>query len=161
MRKIFILIFALLSLSMMAAVSLVVKPLTGEECFAALSEIGKITFSGDSMYVYDTDKVIVFSDLLKNVQHVRFAEGQPSGPTDVDNTQDGSVVRMQVYPNPTQDVLHVENASGDKVRLYSAMGQLMQTVAVEHGMVEVDLSGCSAGGYILLCGNEVFRVVKK
>ena len=52
----------------MATVSLVVKPLSGKECITALEEIGKIVYSGDSIYVYDTAKDLVFSDLLLNIQ---------------------------------------------------------------------------------------------
>lgn len=77
MKKLFLLFFALLSLSAFAALSLVVKPLSGSECITALGNIGKIAYSGDSIYVYDCAKELVFSDLLANVQHVRFSDEQP------------------------------------------------------------------------------------
>lgn len=154
-------IFALMSIGMTAAVSLVVKPLSGEECVAELSRIGKITFVGDSMYVYDNEGVAVYGDLVKNVHHIRFADGQTSSPTDVENTQEWGGVSLKVYPNPTLDVLHVENASGEMVRLYNSNGQLVHQLRVRDGKVEMNMSGCATGNYILLCGNEAFQVLKK
>lgn len=154
-------IFALMSIGMTAAVSLVVKPLSGEECMTALGLIGKITFAGDSMYVYDNDGEAVYGELVKNIQHIRFADGETSSPTDVENTQEWGGVSLKVYPNPTLDVLHVENASGEMVRLYNSNGQLVHQLCVRDGKVEMNMSGCATGNYILLCGNEAFQVLKK
>lgn len=154
-------IFALMSIGMTAAVSLVVKPLSGEECMTALGLIGKITFAGDSMYVYDNDGEAVYGELVKNIQHIRFADGETSSPTDVENTQEWGGVNLKVYPNPTLDVLHVENASGEMVRLYNSNGQLVHQLRVRDGKVEMNMSGCATGNYILLCGNEAFQVLKK
>lgn len=154
-------IFALMSIGMTAAVSLVVKPLSGEECMTALGLIGKITFAGDSMYVYDNDGEAVYGELVKNIQHIRFADGETSSPTDVENTQEWGGVSLKAYPNPTLDVLHVENASGEMVRLYNSNGQLVHQLRVRDGKVEMNMSGCATGNYILLCGNEAFQVLKK
>lgn len=161
MRKILVMIFALMSIGMTAAVSLVVKPLSGEECMTALGLIGKITFAGDSMYVYDNDGEAVYGELVKNIQHIRFADGETSSPTDVENTQEWGGVSLKVYPNPTLDVLHVENASEEMVRLYNSNGQLVHQLRVRDGKVEMNMSGCATGNYILLCGNEAFQVLKK
>ena len=154
-------IFALMSIGMTAAVSLVVKPLSGEECMTALGLIGKITFVGDSMYVYDNEGVAVYGDLVKNIQHIRFADGQTSNPTKVENILESSELSVKVYPNPTLDVLHVENASGEMVRLYNSNGQLVHQLRVRDGKVEMNMSGCATGNYILLCGTEAFQVLKK
>ena len=161
MKKILVMIFALMSVGMTAAVSLVVKPLSGEECMTALGLIGKITFAGDSMYVYDNDGEAVYGELVKNIQHIRFADGETSSPTDVENTQEWGGVSLKVYPNPTLDVLHVENASGEMARLYNSNGQLVHQLRVRDGKVEMNMSGCATGNYILLCGNEAFQVLKK
>ena len=154
-------IFALMSIGMTAAVSLVVKPLSGEECMTALGLIGKITFVGDSMYVYDNEGVAVYGDLVKNIQHIRFADGQTSNPTKVENILESSELSVKVYPNPTLDVLHVENASGEMVLLYNSNGQLVHQLRVRDGKVEMNMSGCATGNYILLCGTEAFQVLKK
>ena len=161
MRNLFISFVTLMSISSFAAMSLVVKPLSGKECVTALNNIGKITCSGDSIYVYDADKYLVFSDLLQNVQHVRFSDEQASVPTNVEHHQSGNRTQVLVYPNPTQDVLHVTNAQADLVRLYNINGSLVQIVAVQNGEVQLNVSSCPTGSYLLLCGNATFQIIKK
>ena len=151
-----------MSISAVANLSLVVKPLSGSECYVALSYIGKITYSGDSIYVYDESKEVVFSDLCEKVQHIRFSEEQqPSTPTDVENLAGNQTTQVIVYPNPTQELLCVKNTQAEVVRLYSMTGRLMQTAKVQDGEAQLNVSTCPTGNYVLLCGNEAFKVIKK
>ena len=153
-------VFAMVG-SAQAIPSLVVKPLSGKECITALGSIGKVVYSGDSLYVYDKAQTLVFSDLLANVQHVRFSDEQPSTPTNVENTQGESTLQVKVYPNPTQEVLHVENAQSEVLRLYAMDGRLVGTQAVENGAAQMDMTELPAGNYLLLCGKESFQVIKQ
>ena len=153
-------IFAMVG-SAQAVPSLVVKPLSGKECITALGVVGKLVYSGDSLYVYDKAQTLVFSDLLANVQHVRFSDEQPSTPTNVENTQGESTLQVKVYPNPTQEVLHVENAQSEVLRLYAMDGRLVGTQAVENGSAQMDMTELPAGNYLLLCGKESFQVIKQ
>ena len=153
-------IFAMVG-SAQAVPSLVVKPLSGKECITALGVVGKLVYSGDSLYVYDKAQTLVFSDLLANVKHVRFSDEQPSTPTSVENTQGESTLQVKVYPNPTQEVLHVENAQSEVLRLYAMDGRLVGTQAVENGAAQVDMAELPAGNYLLLCGKESFQVIKQ
>lgn len=153
-------IFAMVG-SAQAVPSLVVKPLRGAECITALGVVGKLVYSADSLYVYDKAQALVFSDLLANVKHVRFSDEQPSTPTSVENTQGESTLQVKVYPNPTQEVLHVENAQGDVLRLYSMDGRLVGTQAVENGSAQVNMAELPTGNYLLLSGKESFQVIKQ
>ena len=153
-------IFAMVG-SAQAVPSLVVKPLRGAECITALGVVGKLVYSGDSLYVYDKAQTLVFSDLLANVQHIRFSDEQPNTPTSVENTQGESTLQVKVYPNPTQEVLHVENAQGDVLRLYSMDGRLVGTQAVENGSAQVNMAELPTGNYLLLSGKESFQVIKQ
>lgn len=153
-------VFAMVG-SAKAVPSLVVKPLRGAECITALGVVGKLVYSGDSLYVYDKAQTLVFSDLLANVQHVRFSDEQPSTPTSVENTQGESTLQVKVYPNPTQEVLHVENAQSEVLRLYTMDGRLVGTQAVENGSAQVNMAELPAGNYLLLCGKESFQVIKQ
>lgn len=153
-------IFAMVG-SAKAVPSLVVKPLHGAECVTALGVVGKLVYSGDSLYVYDKAQTLVFSNLLANVQHVRFSDEQPSTPTNVENMQGENSLQVKVYPNPTQEVLHVENAQSEVLRLYAMDGRLVGTQAVENGAAQVDMAELPAGNYLLLCGKESFQVIKQ
>ena len=161
--KRFLFLFGFLCLVMIAKAepSLVVKPLSGKECITALGSIGKVVYSGDSLYVYDAAQNVVFSDLLANVQHIRFSDEQPSTSTQVENTQTNNGLQVKVYPNPTQDILMVENAQSDVLRLYAMDGRLVVTQAVESGSAQVDMAELPTGNYLLLSGNQSFQVIKQ
>lgn len=157
MKKEITLLFALLlSVVAMAEMSLVVRPMYGTDKITALQEIGKLVYSGDSLLVYDNVGTRVYADLFENVKHVRYSDEEPSitvGDVDVKN-------QVVVYPNPTVDVLYVDNAEAGVVRLYSADGRLMQVVEAGESRVAVDMSDCPSGVYVLVCGREVFNVIK-
>lgn len=159
MKKVILLSFCVLAtaMSVQAALSLVVKPLSGEECCTALNNIGRVTYSGDSLCVYDATGTIVFGDLLSNMGHLRFSDEQGI-PTMVENANGKPL--LVVYPNPTQDVLHIKNATGN-VHLYSASGQLMQVSTVQQNEAQINVSVYPAGVYILISGNNVFKITKK
>ena len=144
-----------------AVPSLVVKPLSGKECITALGNIGKVVYSSDSLYVYDAMQELVFSDLLANVRHIRFSDEQPSTPTNLENTQGNNALQVKVYPNPAQDILMVENAQGNVLRLYTIGGQLVTIQPVNNGSAQVKMSDLPSGNYLLLSGNQSFQVIKQ
>lgn len=158
MKKQITLLFSLLlSVMAMAEMSLVVRPMYDTDKIMALQKIGKLVYSGDSLLVYDKVGTMVYGDLFENVKHVRYSDEEPSitvGDVEVRN-------QVVVYPNPTVDVLYVDNAEAGVVRLYSADGRLMQVVEAGEGRVAVDMSGCPAGVYVLVANNQVFNVIKK
>ena len=160
-RFLFLLGMLVLVISAQAVPSLVVKPLSGKECITALGNIGKVVYSGDSLYVYDAAKNVLFSDLLANVQHIRFSDEQPSTSNQVEDTQTNNGLQVKVYPNPTQDILMVENAQGDVLRLYSMDGRLLVTQAIENGSAQVNVAELPTGNYLLLSGNQSFQVIKQ
>ena len=159
MKKVFLLSFCVLAtaMSVQAALSLVVKPLSGKECINVLNNIGKVTYSGDSLYVYDAAGTIVFGDLLDNVGHLRFSDEQGT-PTMAENANKNPL--LVVYPNPTQDILHVKNVTGN-VYLYSSSGQLMQVCMVLQDEAQINVSAYPIGVYVLISGNNVFKITKK
>ena len=160
-RFLFLLGMLVLVISAQAVPSLVVKPLSGKECITALGNIGKVVYSGDSLYVYDAAKNVVFSDLLANVQHIRFSDEQPSTSNQVENTQTNNGLQVKVYPNPTQDVLMVENAQGNVLRLYTMGGQLVTIQPVNNGSAQVKMSDLPSGNYLLRSSNQSFQVIKQ
>lgn len=161
MKKGLLFLFLICSMQMMATLSLVVKPLSGNECVEALNAVGKIVYSGDSLYLYDATQTLVYADLLAYVQHVRFSEEVSQNPTDLENVQNESSMQLLVFPNPTEDILCIRNASANTVRIYTASGQLMQIATVENGETNLSISPYPSGSYLLLCGKEVFQVLKK
>lgn len=125
----------------------------------ALQKIGKLVYSGDSLYLYDTEQTLIYQEELGKVKHVRYSDERPS--ISVDDKQGVDALHVVVYSNPTVDVLYVDNAEAREVRLYTADGRLLQVVEAHEDRVAVDMSVYPAGTYLLFCGREVFSVIKK
>ena len=146
-----------IGLQVRAEMSLVVRPMTDIDKITALQKIGKLVYSGDSLLVYDNEAVLVYGDLLENVKHVRYSDEEPQTPVETQYIAS----QIVVYPNPTADVLNVDNAEVGEVRLYTADGRLLQIVEAHGGRLAVDMSVYPAGTYVLFCSGEVFSVIKK
>jgi hypothetical protein len=162
MKKVLLLLsFAILGFGRLCAdMSLVVKPLSGAQSVTALAKVGKVVYSGDYLIVYDNDGSVVYRTPFSEVQHVRYSdEVGPEDPVEVEMVDES--MSVVAYPNPTSDVLYVENADGDCVRLYSVDGCLLEIVQLNDGSVSIDMSDYSAGTYVLVSGNRVFNVIKR
>lgn len=142
-----------------AEISLVVRPLSGSDCISALQKIGKLTYSGDSLLVYDTGQTLIYGELLANVKHIRYSDEQ-IGPS-VDNKQTSDYLEIAIYPNPTADVLYVDNVKDNTIRLYSTDGRLLQVHKASDDRVELNISNYASGVYVLICNKKVFNIIKK
>jgi len=96
-----------------------------------------------------------------------FTTPAPSTET-LDYTKTGiitpQVSQLQVYPNPVQDVVHITNGVAiESVRLIDLMGRTIMNAPVNAGQTSVDinLSGVSAGNYIILVNNTPVKIEKK
>ena len=146
-----------IGLQVWAEMSLVVRPMADTDKITALQKIGKLVYSGDSLLVYDNVGALVYGDLLENVKHVCYSDEVPQTPVETQYIAS----QIVVYPNPTADVLYVDNAELGEVRLYTADGRLLQAVEAHEGRVAVDMSAYPAGTYVLFCSGEAFSVIKK
>jgi hypothetical protein len=142
-----------------AELSLVVRPLSGSDCISALQKIGKLTYSGDSLLVYDAEQTLIYGELLTNVKHIRYSDEQTDPIVDAEQAFDD--LQIIVYPNPTADVLYIDNAKDDTVRLYSADGRLLQVYKALGDRIELNISNYASGVYILVCNNKAFNIIKK
>ena len=142
-----------------AEISLVVRPLSGSDCISALQKIGKLTYSGDSLLVYDTGQTLIYGELLANVKHIRYSDEQ-IGPS-VDNKQTSDYLEIAIYPNPTADILYVDNVKDNTIRLYSTDGRLLQVHKASGDRVELNISNYASGVYVLICNKKVFNIIKK
>ena len=156
-RLLFLMFVLAMGWQVRAEMSLVVCSMMEADKIIALQKIGKLVYSGDSLLFYDNVGALVYGDLLENVKHVSYSDEEPQTPVETQYIAS----QIVVYPNPTADVLYVDNAELGEVRLYTADGRLLQVVEVYEGRVTVDMSGCPTGTYVLFCSGEVFSVIKK
>ena len=69
-----------------------------------------------------------------------------------DNSNDGAVSDVIIYPNPVQNILYVKGSSeAYSIEIYSLIGQLVKTVSNAN---EIDVSLLSQGVYLIRISNE-------
>lgn len=70
---------------------------------------------------------------------------------------------VRIYPNPTTDKLHIDVAEGAKeINLYDISGRAVQKLSrVPAGVIEMDLSDCHSGIYLLMIDGKAFKISKR
>lgn len=70
---------------------------------------------------------------------------------------------VRIYPNPTTDKLHIDVAEGAKeINLYDISGRTVRELnRVPAGIIEMDLSDCHSGIYLLMIDGKAFKVSKR
>jgi len=76
------------------------------------------------------------------------------GVTDMNNP---TTETLRVYPNPTQGIVHVENADGQEIVLYDALGKWVTQTKENY----IDLSAYSKGVYMLRVGGNTVKILKQ
>lgn len=75
-----------------------------------------------------------------------------------DNVVEISSETLSVYPNPATDVIYIEGAENEMVRVYDATGRLVMQ-QVYNG--NLDVSGLAKGVYAVKTGNQITKFVKE
>lgn len=75
-----------------------------------------------------------------------------------DNVVEISSETLSVYPNPATDVIYIEGAENEMVRVYDATGRLVMQ-QVYNG--NLDVSGLAKGVYTVKTAKEVVKFVKE
>lgn len=63
---------------------------------------------------------------------------------------------ITLFPNPTESVVYIENAKGNKL-LFNSQGQLLQSFESN----QCDLTGLNSGLYFIKIENKIFKIIKQ
>jgi len=138
-----------------AGSQLVIQPLTGQDAVFALSQIGRVQFANETMFLYDKSGGVLGSTPLSAIGRIVFAD-------DGTSLVEANEQSVRVYPNPTHDMLIINGIeSGQTIRIYSLHGMLVESVASEGAETSINVSGLQEGTYFLQLGAEVVKFIKK
>jgi hypothetical protein len=143
--------------AMMAETALIIKPLAGTEQANALEKIGYVKVTQDSLFVFSHSDYLLSKIAIKDVRHIRY--GEPNDATSIDGVQVTTTCR--VYPNPTQDVLIVDNANCEKAYIFDLNGHLLQTTPVDGEHTLINVTSLPQGDYLLLLNNQTIKFIKQ
>ena len=142
--------------SIFAETSLIVQPLTGNEQAQALSTIGYVKVKSDSLFIYSHGDILLGKNAIKDIRHIRY--GEPTEVTSIDNV---NVSTCRIYPNPTQDMLIIDNSDADKAFIFDLNGRLLQTTLLYGEKATINVTALPQGDYILLLNTQTFKFIKQ
>ena len=154
-QKIFLISLLFVAIAAMAETSLIIKPLIGDEQANALAQIGYVKVTQDSLFVYSHGDILLGKNAIKDIRHIRY--GEPNKQEGIDDVQ---VTTCRIYPNPTQDMLVIENADSDKAFIFDLNGHLLQTVAISGNHATINVTSLPQGDYILLLNTQTYKFIK-
>ena len=151
MKHIFILICVICCSLQTMATNLVIEHRSGAEEMQDIALIGKLVFEGENIHLLDKSGDTLATEPIANVKKICFTP-----PTNT-NVNDTLVNTILVYPNPTQDVLMIQGAESQTLRVYNLQGSLLLT---QWGN-QISVGNLPDGTYLLQIGTQVVRFIKK
>ena len=151
MKHIFILICIIFCSLQTMATNLVIEHRSGAEFLQDIATIGKLVFEGENIHLLDKSGDTLATEPIANVKKICFA---PPANTDVNDTLVNTIL---VYPNPTQDVLMIQGAESQTLRVYNLQGSLLLT---QWGN-QISVGNLPDGTYLLQIGTQVVRFIKR
>ncbi len=156
MKNKFILIFAILCSMQAMATNLVVETRSGSGLTNDIAIIGKWMFVGQNLALLDKSGSILAIEPLSNIRKIVFSPNVPSVPTD-DAVVDTESLYV-VYPNPTQDMLHIQGTTDTTpLRIYTMEGKLVTSTEGQ----TINVKSLTNGTYLLQIGTQVARFIKE
>ena len=156
MKNRFILIFAMLCSLQCIATNLVVETRTGSGLSNDIAIIGKWMFVGQNLVLLDKSGGILALEPLSNIRKIVFSPSEPDVPTN--DAVVGTESMYVVFPNPTQDVLHVQGATDETpLRIYTMEGKLVTSAEGQ----AIEVNSLANGTYLLQIGTQVARFIKE
>ena len=156
MKNKFILIFAILCSMQAMATNLVVETRSGSGLTNDIAIIGKWMFVGQNLALLDKSGSILAIEPLSNIRKIVFSPNVPSVPTD-DAVVDTESLYV-VYPNPTQDMLHIQGATDTTpLRIYTMEGKLVTSTEGQ----TINVKSLTNSTYLLQIGTQVARFIKE
>ena len=134
------------------ATSLVLLQTDGVQQVQDIAKIGKWIFVEDYLQLIDKDGNVLAKEPIAEVKKITFSISNSE--TTTENVAINSIV---VYPNPTQDILHITGITPQTLRVFDLQGRLL----IIDNSTQVNVSNLNAGTYLLQVGTQVIRFIKQ
>ena len=134
------------------ATNLVLLQTDGTQQLQDIAKIGKWIFVEDYLQLIDKDGNVLAIEPIAEVKKITFSISNSE--TTTENVAINSIV---VYPNPTQDILHITGVTPQTLRVFDLQGRLLIT----DNSTQVNVSNLNAGTYLLQVGTQVIRFIKQ
>ncbi|MFK7785088.1 MAG: fibronectin type III domain-containing protein [Crocinitomicaceae bacterium] len=79
----------------------------------------------------------------------------------VNDIEEADIHNVSIYPNPTYDMLHINNCMGMSLELVDNIGRIVHEQTCSENDVEIDLSHFAAGTYTLFFSVDQINIISK
>ena len=134
------------------ATSLVLLQTDGSQQLQDIATIGKWVFTEENLKLIDKDGNVLAIEPIAEVKKIIFSISNSE--TTTENVAIKSIV---VYPNPTQDILHITGVTPQTLRVFDLQGRLL----IIDNSTQVNVSHLNTGTYLLQVGTQVIRFIKQ
>ena len=134
------------------ATSLVLLQTDGSQQLQDIAKIGKWVFTEENLQLIDKDGNVLATEPIAEVKKITFSISNSE--TTTENVAINSIV---VYPNPTQDILHITGITPQTLRVFDLQGRLL----IIDNSTQVNVSHLNTGTYLLQVGTQVIRFIKQ
>ena len=134
------------------ATSLVLLQTDGSQQLQDIAKIGKWVFAEENLQLIDKDGNVLAIEPIAEVKKITFSISNSE--TTTENVAINSIV---VYPNPTQDILHITGITPQTLRVFDSQGRLL----IIGNSTQVNVSNLNTGTYLLQVGTQVIRFIKQ
>ena len=134
------------------ATSLVLLQTDGSQQLQDIAKIGKWVFTEENLQLIDKDGNVLAIEPIAEVKKITFSISNSE--TTTENVAINSIV---VYPNPTQDILHIIGVTPQTLRVFDLQGRLL----IIDNSTQVNVSNLNTGTYLLQVGTQVIRFIKQ
>lgn len=134
------------------ATSLVLLQTDGSQQLQDIAKIGKWVFTEENLQLIDKDGNVLAIETIAEVKKITFSISNSE--TTTENVAINSIV---VYPNPTQDILHIAGITPQTLRVFDLQGRLL----IIDNSTQVNVSHLNTGTYLLQVGTQVIRFIKQ
>ena len=134
------------------ATSLVLLQTDGSQQLQDIAKIGKWVFTEENLQLIDKDGNVLAIEAIAEVKKITFSTSNSE--TTTENVAINSIV---VYPNPTQDILHIAGITPQTLRVFDLQGRLL----IIDNSTQVNVSNLNTGTYLLQVGTQVIRFIKQ
>ncbi|MBR2451033.1 MAG: T9SS type A sorting domain-containing protein [Paludibacteraceae bacterium] len=152
MKNTLILICAMLCSLQCIATNLVLLQTDGTQQLQDIAKIGKWVFTEENLQLIDKDGNVLAIEAIAEVKKITFSISNSE--TTTENVAINSIV---VYPNPTQDILHIAGITPQTLRVFDLQGRLL----IIENSTQVNVSNLNTGTYLLQVGTQVIRFIKQ
>ena len=152
MKYTLILICTILCSLQCMATNLVLLQIDGTQQLQDIEKIGKWIFVEENLQLLDKSENLLATEPIAEIKKITFSNS--ASETATENIAINSII---IYPNPTQDILHINSSTPQTLRVFDLQGRLL---LIENSM-QVNVSSLNTGTYLLQVGTQVIRFIKQ